>query len=374
MGRSGSLVKQPTNYTAFIPKHLPPDPPLIYDDELNLLLSEASLALGKLAGLTAIVSDPNLFIYIFVRKEALLSSQIEGTQCSLEDVLSPEIDKEEKRNDIEEVSNYVMAMNEGLNSLGRLPVCTRLIKEIHEILMKGVRGQKKTPGEFRNSQNWIGPAGSTLNTATFVPPPHHLVNEHIGKLEEFIHENDQIPPLVKVALVHAQFETIHPFLDGNGRLGRLLITFLLCYWKVLESPLLYISYFFKEYKSEYYAKLMGTRIKGDWESWIKFFLQAVKVSAEVSNTAAINIFKIHNQDRAKLLSVKHTSFSVDVFDEFCKNPILTSTYLMNNLKSPTKPKLQRSLKLLLELGIIKEISGKQRNKKYSYDEYLKALL
>ncbi len=374
MGRSGTMVRQLANFDAFIPKLLPPEPPLKFDDEMNLLLSEASLALGRLSGLTSIVSDPNLFVYIFVRKEALLSSQIEGTQCSLEDVLSPEIDKEDKRDDIEEVSNYVMAMNQGLDGLSRLPVCTRLIKEIHELLMKGVRGDRKTPGQFRTSQNWIGPSGSTLNTATFVPPPAEIVDECIGELEKFIHNEDGLPPLIKVALVHAQFETIHPFLDGNGRLGRLLITFLLCYWNVLDSPLLYISYYLKEHKSEYYAKLMNTRVKGDWESWIKFFLRAVKESAEISNNVAINIFNIHKKDRSRLLSIRHSSFSAQVFEEFCKNPILTSSFLMSNMKNSTKPKLQRSFNLLEKIGIIKEVSGRKRNKKYVYEEYLMTLL
>ena len=374
MNRAGSLVRQPENYDAFVPKPLPPDPPLKLDEETNLLLSEASLSLGKLTGLTSIVSEPDLFIYIFVRKEALLSSQIEGTQCSLEDILSPELDSPERKDDIEEVANYVQAMNKGLAGLKDLPVCTRLIKQIHSFLMEGVRGQNKTPGEFRKSQNWIGPLGSNLTNATFVPPPPHLVEECIGKLENYIHEEDNTPPLIKAALIHAQFETIHPFLDGNGRLGRLLITFLLCYWKVLEQPLLYISYYFKAYKSEYYAKLMDTRIKGDWESWVKFFLRAVKESSDISNSTALSIFKLHQVDKEKVLSNKPTSFTIEVFNEFCKNPIHTPSYLLKNLSTSTKPKIQRSLNYLEELKIVKEVTGKQRNKKYVYDSYLNLLL
>lgn len=374
MNRAGSLVRQPDNYDAFIPKPLPPDPPLKLDEETSLLLSEASLSLGKLTGLTSIVSEPDLFIYIFVRKEALLSSQIEGTQCSLEDVLSPELDSPERKDDIEEVTNYVLAMNKGLAGLKDLPVCTRLIKQIHGVLMEGVRGQNKTPGEFRKSQNWIGPLGCTLTNATFVPPPPHLVEECIGKLENYIHEEDMTPPLIKAALIHAQFETIHPFLDGNGRLGRLLITFLLCYWTVLDQPLLYISYYFKRHKSEYYAKLMDTRMKGDWESWIKFFLRAVKESADISNSTALSIFKLHQIDKEKVFSNSPTRFTVEVFNEFCKNPIQTSSYLLKNLSTSTKPKIQRSLNHLEELNIVKEVTGKQRNKKYVYDSYLKLLL
>ena len=374
MGRAGTLVRQPEQYEAFIPNPLPPNPSLKMDDEMNLLLSEASLALGKLSGLTSIVHDPDLLIYIFVRKEALLSSQIEGTQCSLEDVLSPELEIAERNDDIEEVSNYVKAMNEGLGSLNDLPVCTRLIKNIHKTLMEGVRGQNKAPGEFRTSQNWIGPPGTTINNATFVPPPPKIVNECIGKLENFIHEDDLIPPLVKAALVHAQFETIHPFLDGNGRLGRLLITFLLCYWKVLDKPMLYISYFFKSHKSEYFAKLMDTRMKGDWESWVKFFLRAIKESSDLSNLTAISIFKLQKKDREIILLNKPTSFTVEVFNEFCRNPIQNSANLMKIMKAPTKPKIQRSLNHLQEVGILKEISGKQRNKKYVYDQYLNLLV
>ena len=373
MGRSGQYVEQVKGYKAFIPKPLPPNPPLHQDDELLFLLSQANLALGKLSGLASVISDPDLFVYLYVRKEALLSSQIEGTQCSLEDVLNPEPEGEDPIHDIEEVSNYVRAMNQGLKRLSELPVCTRLIKEIHAVLMTGVRGANKTPGEFRVSQNWIGRPGANLNTAEFVPPPHEMINELMSNLENFVHNEDKIPPLIKAALIHAQFETIHPFLDGNGRLGRLLITYLLCYWHVLDRPLLYLSYYFKAYRSEYYTRLMDIRTKGDWETWVKFFLKAVTESAEMANIAAIEIHRLHIRDRQKLQQAKPTAYTLQVFNEFCHDPILTSSVLLDRHKS-TKPKIQRALDHLVKLGLVREISGKRRNRRYAYDEYLAILV
>lgn len=373
MGRSGQNIEQSKGYRAFIPKPLPPDPPLRQDEELLFLLSQANLALGKLSGLASVISDPDLFVYLYVRKEALLSSQIEGTQCSLEDVLNPEPESEDPIHDIEEVSNYVKAMNQGIKRLSELPVCTRLIKEIHAVLMKGVRGANKTPGEFRTSQNWIGRPGATLATAEFVPPPHEMINELMSNLENFVHVEDKIPPLIKAALIHAQFETIHPFLDGNGRLGRLLITYLLCYWRVLDRPLLYLSYYFKAYRSEYYTRLMDIRTRGDWEAWVKFFLKAVTESAEMANAAAIEIHRLHIRDRDRLAQAKPTAYTIQVFNEFCHDPLLTSTVLMERHGS-TKPKIQRALDQLVKLGVVREVSGRQRHRRYAYDEYLAILV
>lgn len=373
MGRAGRNIEQSKGYKAFIPEPLPPKPPLQQDEEFLFQLSQANLSLGKLSGLASVISDPDLFVYLYVRKEALLSSQIEGTQCSLEDVLNPEPESEDPIHDIEEVSNYVRAMNQGIKRLDELPVCTRLIKEIHAVLMKGVRGQNKTPGEFRTSQNWIGPPGATLATADFVPPPHEVIHELMSNLENFVHAEDKMPPLIKAALVHAQFETIHPFLDGNGRLGRLLITFLLCYWKVLDRPLLYLSYYFKAYRSEYYARLMDIRVKGDWEAWVKFFLRAVTESAEMANAAALEIHRLHVRDRDRLSQAKPTAYTIQVYNEFCRDPILTNSVLLERHRS-TKPKIQRALDHLEKLGIIREISGKRRHRRYAYHEYLAILV
>jgi len=298
MTRSGKFITQLKGYQAFMPAALPPVPEITQDEELTYLLGQAALAVGRLSGLSQVIPDPDLFVYLYVRKEALLSSQIEGTQCSLEDILNPEsepLSDTSSPHDVEEVSNYVKAMNEGLARLNTLPVSTRLIKEMHATLMTGVRGSHKTPGEFRRSQNWIGRPGANLMNAEFVPPPPEEVDRLMSDLEKFIHEADRIPPLMKAALIHAQFETIHPFLDGNGRLGRLLITYLLCMWKVLEKPLLYISYHFKAHRTEYYARLMDVRLRGDWESWIKFFLRGVEESAEMAVQAATEIHQLHPQ-------------------------------------------------------------------------------
>ena len=244
--RAGQYLTQPTGYRAFIPAPLPPQPPVHLAGELQRLLSNADRTLGRLDGSVLTLPNPDLFVFMYVRKEAVLSSQIEGTQSSLQDLLAAEaqlFDQAMPR-DVDEVVNYVAAMNHGLARLDDLPVSVRLIREIHEKLMHGVRGDRLQPGELRTSQNWIGPSGSTLNTATFVPPPHHAVPGALGDLEKFIHQTDDLPPLVKIALAHVQFETIHPFLDGNGRVGRLLITFLLTERQILHKPVLYLSHYF----------------------------------------------------------------------------------------------------------------------------------
>ncbi len=375
MGHAGSFIMQLKGYRAFLPAPLPPNPPIVQDEELIFLLDQATLAVGKLAGLSSVIPDPDLFVYLFVRKEALLSSQIEGTQCSLEDILNPDtesVSESTTPQDIEEVSNYVKAMNEGLARLSTLPVSTRFIKEIHATLIMGVRGSTKTPGEFRRSQNWIGRPGSTLMNAEFIPPPPEEVSRLMSELEKFIHATDRFPPLTKVALIHAQFETIHPFLDGNGRLGRLLITYLLCMWKVLDKPLLYLSYFFKTHRTEYYAKLMDVRLHGEWEAWVKFFFRGVQESAEMAATTATEIYNLHTKDRKTLQNSSPTSTSLLVYDQFCHEPILTNTILIKRLKS-TKPTIQKALDTLLGLGFINEVSGKKRGRRYSYKEYLDIL-
>lgn len=371
--RAGSYQPQPNNYKAYIPVPLPPAPPLQLDSETLLLLSEADRKLGQLNGLVSIIHDADLFVYLYVRKEALLSSQIEGTQCSLEDVLSADEHSPEKVNDIEEVSNYVAAMNGGIEKLKTLPVSNRLIKEMHKILMTGVRGKLKTPGEFRTSQNWIGNPGATLQTADFVPPPPHEVDRCMGELEKYLHNDESTPPLIKAALIHSQFETIHPFLDGNGRLGRLLITFVLCDWKVIEKPLLYLSYFFKANRTEYYNRLMGVRIRGEWEEWVKFFLRGVVETAEMANTAAVEIHKLHSTHLSVIQKTKGTHLLGRVFHQFCLYPIQTMPELKKNLSDSTVPAIQRALDRLMEIGILKEITGQQRNRRYAYADYLAIL-
>ena len=255
--RAGRYVRQIGGYRAFLPAPLPPEPPIRLSGELQSLLSRADLALGRLDGSIQTLPNPDLFVYMYVRKEAVLSSQIEGTQSSLQDLLSAEaqIFAAERPRDVDEVVNYVRAMNHGLARLKDLPVSVRLIREIHGELLAGVRGSHLTRGELRRSQNWIGPAGCTLNEAIFVPPPPQNVPEALGALERFLHEDKRLPLLIKIGLAHAQFETIHPFLDGNGRVGRLLITFLLCENGALRKPVLYLSHYFKRHRQQYYVLL-----------------------------------------------------------------------------------------------------------------------
>lgn len=375
--RAGQFITQPTGYKAFIPRPLPPEPPLNLDAETVTLLSQADRNLGRLDGLASIISDPDLFVYLYVRKEALLSSQIEGTQCSLEDVLG-DADQHaeaapERRHDIEEVSNYVNAMNQGLARLKDLPISTRLIREIHAILMQNVRGSNKTPGEFRVTQNWIGSPDANLSTAAFVPPPPQEVGPAMGALEKYIHSQDFLPPLIRAALVHAQFETIHPFLDGNGRLGRLLITFVLCNWGVIGKPLLYLSYYFKAHRSEYYARLMDIRTRGDWESWVKFFLRGVNETALMANQAALDIHQLHARDAEKLRGAKATQSMLQVFHLFCRFPAATIPGLVKAIPESNPMTLGRAVDKLVKLGILKKMGPNQRNRRFVYREYLDVL-
>ncbi len=282
--RSGKYIPQQSDYSAFIPNSLPPNPGILYDGELISLLSKADRYLGRLDGVTQTLPNPDLFVAMYVRKEAVLSSQIEGTQASLIDVLDANENNVDHK-DVEEVVNYVKAMNFGLERLEEMPLSLRLLREIHEVLMQGVRGSNRQPGEFRQSQNWIGPAGSTISTASFIPPPPHEMMKALYDLESFFYDESDLPILIKIGLLHAQFETIHPFLDGNGRMGRLLISFYLCQQKVLSQPLLYLSYFFKQNRDEYYTRLMHTRTQDDWEGWLKYFLRGI---AEVSNEAIVS--------------------------------------------------------------------------------------
>src|SRR5260370_4671898 len=270
-GRAGSYVSQIGGYKAFVPKPLPPDPPIQLDNEMILLLSQADMALGRLDGMSTTLPNVDLFVAMYVNKEAVLSSQIEGTQASLIDVLAFEADAALPDNpqDIEEVINYITALNYGLQRLSTLPLSLRLIREIHGLLLQGVRGADRNPGEFRTSQIWIGHHGGTIKTARFIPPSPTDMNRALDNLEAFIHAEKALPILLKVGLVHAQFETIYPFLDGNGRMGRLLITFILCYERILRQPLLYLSYYFKVHRLEYYEHLQKIRDEGDWESWLK---------------------------------------------------------------------------------------------------------
>ncbi|NTU59242.1 MAG: Fic family protein, partial [Chlorobiaceae bacterium] len=358
--RSGRYVKQINGYRAFIPAPLPPDPPIIINDGLQVLLSQADRALGRLDGSIQTLPHPDLFVFMYVRKEAVLSSQIEGTQSSLQDVLAAEarVLSPDRPKDVNEVVNYVNAMNYGIERLASLPVSVRLIREIHRKLLHGVRGSHLTPGDLRTSQNWIGPSGCTLNEATFVPPPPHEVLQKMGELEKFLHENARLPLLIKIGLAHAQFETIHPFLDGNGRVGRLLITFLLCEQHVLLKPVLYLSYYFKKNRQTYYEKLQAVRDNGLWEEWLAFFLQGViEVSSQATQTAR-RVLSLREEHRSLITENfgRAAANGHRVLEHLYLHPIL-SVVEVQDLIGTTYPAANDLVSRMEVGGILREITG-----------------
>ena len=374
-GLQGRMVRQTTAsepFEAFVPFPLPPDPPLEVDLDL---LERANRAVGRLDALTLLLPDPSLFLYFYVRKEAVVSSQIEGTQSSLSDLLLHEYDKAPgvPINDVEEVSQYVAALNHGLERLRRgFPLSLRLIREIHGILLARGRGSTQSPGEFRKSQNWVG--GTRPGNARFVPPPPEHLMACMGTLEKFLHARSaRIPLLLKAALSHVQFETIHPFLDGNGRLGRLLITFLLCIEGALSEPLLYLSLYFKEHRDTYYDLLQRVRIEGDWEAWVAFFLEGVMETSEQAVKTAQRITNLFNRDRSRIEKMGQAAGNVSrVHSCLKKKPVLeiprTSTEI-----GISQPTVTSAFKRLEEIGIVKEITGKARDRIYVYKEYLDIL-
>jgi Fic family protein len=370
--RAGNYTKQPSGYRAFIPAPLPPNPPVEMDSELTKLLSQADRVLGRLDGIGSVLPNPDLFVAMYVRQEAVLSSQIEGTQSTLEDILRFEVD--EKSNDlpkdVEEVVNYVGAMNYGIKRLNELPLSLRLIREIHARLMEGVRGQNRTPGEFRKTQNWIGPAGADLNSATFVPPPVPEMKEALDKFEKFLHD-ESLPALILTGLAHAQFETIHPFLDGNGRVGRLLITLLLCQKGVLHRPLLYLSHYLKAHRAEYYDRLMAIRNDGNWEGWMTFFLRGVAEVSEEAIDTSRQIFALREQHTEVVNRSLGTSAAsgLRLLDYLYQQPIINVRLVEKRLQSSfvTANKL---VEQFVKLDILNETTGGQRNRRYSYLPYL----
>jgi len=372
-GRAGRYQRQLRGYRAFVPAPLPPDPPVRLTGDLQRLLSEADLALGRLDGSIQILPNPDLFVLMYVRKEAVLSSQIEGTQSSLQDLLAAEarIYAPEAPKDVDEVINYVTAMNHGLARLGDLPVSVRLIREIHAHLLQGVRGHHLTPGQLRTSQNWIGPGGCTLNEATFVPPPPELVPEALGDLEKFLHGESDLPILIRIGLAHAQFETIHPFLDGNGRVGRLLITFLLMERGVLHKPVLYLSYFLKQHRSRYYELLQAIRDQGAWEEWLAFFLTGVsEVSAQATETAR-RIIQLRERDRNLVTESlgRGAGNGHRVLEHLFERPIL-SVNEIRDLLGVTYQAANQLVDRLVEIGVLEEITGQTRNRRFRYAAYI----
>lgn len=371
--RAGIYVTQPTGYRAFIPAPLPPDPPVKVEGEIQFLLSRADRALGRLDGSIQTLPNPDLFVAMYIRKEAVLSSQIEGTQSSLQDVLAAEakVMSPDLPRDVDEVFNYIRAMKYGLGRLATLPLSVRLIREIHAKLVAGVRGQHLTPGELRASQNWIGPAGCTLEEATFVPPPPTQILESLGQLENFIHADSNIPLLIKVGMIHAQFETIHPFLDGNGRIGRLLITFLLCQREVLLKPVLYLSYFFKEHRSDYYALLQAVRDDGDWESWLAFFLRGIfQVSQEATDTAR-RILEMRENFRNYITTElgRAAANGHTLLEHLFESPIIT-VHDVEKLTDSSYATANNLIARFVEFGILGEITGQRRNRVYRFTDYI----
>lgn len=371
--RAGRYVQQPTGYRAFIPNPLPPDPAVVVGPDMQTLLSQADRALGRLDGSIQTLPHPDLFVFMYVRKEAVLSSQIEGTQSSLQDVLAAEakILAPDRPRDVDEVVNYIRAMNHGLERLNELPVSVRLIREIHAELLREVRGQHLTPGEIRTSQNWIGPGGCLLSEATFVPPPPHEVARLLGELESFLHSDPPLPMLIRIGLAHAQFESIHPFLDGNGRVGRLLIAFLLCEREILLKPVLYLSHYFKQHRQEYYDQLQSVRDRGTWEEWLTFFLRGVvEVSKQATETAR----------RILLLRETHRSTITDQFGRAAGNGHRVMEHLyehpivsVNEVRERTGTTYSAANELVRKFvtsGILHEITGQARNRKFMYQSYI----
>ncbi|HEU0216331.1 MAG TPA: Fic family protein [Stellaceae bacterium] len=370
----GQYRQQPKGYRAFIPETLPPDPAINIDPEMIAILSQADRNLGRLDGITLTLPDPDMFVFMYVRKEAVLSSQIEGTQASLIDVLEYENDVQRARNpqDLEEVINYVGAMNFGLERLAVFPLSLRLIREIHAKLMDGVRGENKTPGEFRVSQNWIGAPGCTLAQATYVPPPPHEMTTALDNWEKFLHSNNNMPFLIKLGIAHAQFETIHPFLDGNGRVGRLMITFLLCEADILKRPCLYISHYFKQYKSEYYTRLQRTRDAGDWEGWLKFFLRGVAtVAQEATDTASaiLHVKETTQETISKQLTRTSAGHAIPLISTLFHRPVVTVQQVADIIGT-TYATANYLVSDLVRIGVLKEITGWGRNRRFSFEPYL----
>jgi Fic family protein len=367
--RAGRYLQQPSGYRAFYPADLPPSPDIEFDGELRTLLSQADRDIGRLDAIASLLPNPDLFVAMYVRHEAVLSSQIEGTQSTLEDVLAYEAQGSHNDNpkDVEEVVNYVRAMNHGLRRLGELPLSLRLLREIHGELMQNVRGAERTPGEFRTSQNWIGSAGSSLAGAAFVPPPPHEVMNALGSLEKFLHEaKPTVPLLIRCGLAHAQFETIHPFLDGNGRVGRLLITLMLCEEQALSRPLLYLSVFLKAHRSEYYSHLTAIREQGCWEPWLKFFLRGIGQTARAATQTARDIVALREAHRNALMKIPK---ALKLLDSLFQHPLVSPNRIAEivGCTHPTAVKLAKDLEAR---GWLREVTGFERNRLYRYQPYL----
>lgn len=369
--RAGAFRRQPAGHTAFVPAPFPPAD--LNAEGLQELLERATLALGKLVGAAEILPDPDLFVYMYVRREAVLSSQIEGTEASLVDLLEWEAQMErvERRMDVREITNYIDALRYGLDRVHELPLSLRLIREIHERLMTGVRGGEaaKTPGEFRRSQNWIG--GPTPQTARFVPPPVDEMHRCLHELEGFLHDDSDLPTLIRVGLAHAQFETIHPFLDGNGRVGRLLITFVLVHEEVLREPILYLSIFFKRHRQDYYDRLQAIREKGEWEAWLAFFLEGVAEVSKEATATARQIVHLREEERARIGQDlgRRAGVGLKLLEHLFRNPVVNVKRVeeVTGLSQPAANALTNAME---DIGVLREMTGKKSYRVFGFDRYL----
>ncbi len=361
--------------SAFVPHRLPPNPPLVINQSRQLLLERATLAVGRLDSISTLLPDPDLFLYTYVRREAVLSSQIEGTQSSLSDLLLYELEEVPgvPFDDVIEVSNYVAALDHGMARLREgFPLSNRLIREVHSKLLSRGRGSEKLPGEFRRSQNWIG--GTRPGNAHFVPPPPARVEDCMASLERFIHDMDgPYPVLLKAALAHVQFETIHPFLDGNGRVGRLLIALILHQSGVLSQPLLYLSLYFKQHRSEYYRLLDVVRMSGEWEAWLDFFLEGVEQTASGAVRITQRLTAIFHEDADRIKDLGRSSTAtLRIFDALCQRPIVTINEICRRT-GVSFPTATKGMLALINLGIVREQTSQRRNRVFLYNRYLSIL-
>jgi Fic family protein len=371
--RAGRYVLQEAGYRAFIPEPLPPNPGIEIDAEMQELLSNADRALGRLDGSIQTLPNPDLFVFMYIRKEAVLSSQIEGTQASLNDLIKADagIFDPTRPSDVSEIVHYVAAMNHGLERLKEIPLSRRLIEEIHERLLRDARGNKMVPGEFRKSQNWIGPHNCALSDAIFVPPPHHVAEQAFGDLEKFLHDKGPTPPLIRIGLAHAQFETIHPFLDGNGRVGRLLMTFFLCDRGILQRPVLYLSLYLKQRRDEYYSLLQDVRDKGRWEQWLKFFLRGVCEVANQATDTSKRIVALREEHRRLIADHfgNHGGKAVRLLERLYERPTVSVNDVASLLRI-SFPNANALVGKFRRRGLLRETTGNARNRVFLYHSYV----
>ena len=369
----GKVIQAQKGYWTYLPDPIPPQ--LSWTEDLVAALSQADLALGELAGLGRTLLNPHLLIRPFMHQEAVVSSRIEGTQASLSDLFRYEAGQHtlfEERSDVREVHNYVRAMEYGLERLKELPVSLRLIRELHGLLMEGVRGEGKKPGEFRDSYNWIGPPNCTVKTARYVPPPVSHMHDALHALEEFLHSPSEMPPLVRLALIHYQFEAIHPFLDGNGRIGRLLMSLLACAWNLLPQPLLYLSAYFEAHRDDYYDLLLAVSRRGVWEEWVTFFLRGVKEQCGDTVARIKHLQDLRGYYRVQVQRTHASARLLDVVDMLFLNPVLTVRRVEGEV-GVTFQTAQRYVDWLVELGILMEVTGKGRNRLYAARDVILAV-